>query len=214
MARVTCGTCMRDCSHATIALAACLTACVAGPGPVATATAGATAADTASARDRGGAGGPNAALSPRLGQRISAQDAARWDLNVFPDGTGLPAGRGNATQGAALFAKQCAVCHGPGGRGATAEELAGGTAPLTAQSPDKTIGLYWPYATTVFDFTRRAMPMFAPGSLSADEVYALTAYLLFANGVIAEVEEMNAQTLPKVRMPNRDGFVGIDAKPR
>lgn len=153
-------------------------------------------------------------LAPRLGQPLSAQEAARWDLSVFPDGRGLPPGRGTAVQGAALFADKCAVCHGPGGRGATAEELAGGSAPLTAKSPDKTIGLYWPYATTIFDFTRRAMPMFAPGSLSADEVYALTAYLLFTNGVIAEADEMNPTTLPNVRMPNRNGFVGIDATAR
>ncbi len=153
-------------------------------------------------------------VAPRLGQPLSAQEAARWDLSVFPDGRGLPAGRGTAVQGAALFAEKCAVCHGPGGRGASAEELAGGTAALTAKSPDKTIGLYWPYATTIFDFTRRAMPMFAPGSLSADEVYALTAFLLFANGLIAEGDEMNATSLPKVRMPNRHGFIGVDAKPR
>ena len=152
--------------------------------------------------------------APRLGKPLSPQEAARWDLNVFPDGRGLPAGRGTAVEGATLFAQKCAVCHGPGGRGATAEELAGGTAALTAPSPDTTSGLYWPYATTIFDFTRRAMPMFAPGSLSSDEVYALTAYLLFANGVIAEGDEMNAKSLPAVRMPNRNGFVGIDAKPR
>jgi mono/diheme cytochrome c family protein len=154
------------------------------------------------------------ATAPHLGKPLAREDAARWDLSVFPDGQGLPPGRGNATEGAALFASKCAVCHGTAGRGATAEELAGGTAPLTDKSPDKTIGLYWPYATTLFDFTRRAMPMFAPGSLSADEVYALTAYLLLANGVIAEAEEMNAASLPRVRMPNRNGFVGIDAKPR
>ena len=153
-------------------------------------------------------------LAPRLGRPISAEEAARFDLSVFPDGRGLPAGRGRAVQGAALYAEKCAACHGPGGRGATAEELAGGSAPLTARSPDKTIGLYWPYATTLFDFTRRAMPMFAPGSLSADEVYALTAYLLFVNGVIAEADEMNPTTLPNVRMPNRNGFIGIDAPAR
>ena len=152
------------------------------------------------------------ASAPRLGRPLSAQEAARWDLNVFPDGRGLPAGRGTAIEGAPLFEQKCAVCHGPGGRGATAEELAGGTSPLTARSPDKTIGLYWPHATTIFDFTRRAMPMFAPGSLSSDEVYAITAYLLFANGLIAEADEMNATSLPKVQMPNRNGFVGIDAK--
>lgn len=155
-----------------------------------------------------------AGVVAKLGRPLSPQEAARWDLSVFPDGRGLPAGRGNAVEGAVLFEQKCAVCHGPGGRGATAEELAGGTAPLTAKSPDKTIGLYWPHATTIFDFTRRAMPMFAPGSLSSDEVYALTAYLLFANGLIAEAEEMNAISLPKVQMPNRNGFVGIDAKPK
>ena len=154
------------------------------------------------------------ASAPRLGRPLSAAEAARWDLSVYPDGRGLPAGHGNAVEGAVLFEQKCVVCHGPGGRGATAEELAGGTAPLTDKSPDKTIGLYWPHATTIFDFTRRAMPMFAPGSLSSDEVYALTAYLLFANGLIAEAEEMNAATLPKVQMPNRNGFVGIDAKPK
>ena len=152
--------------------------------------------------------------APRLGRPVPAGVAAGAELNVFPDGRGLPAGRGTAAQGAPLFAQHCAVCHGGGGRGATAEELAGGTAPLTAKSPDKTIGLYWPYATTIFDFTRRAMPMFAPGSLTADEVYALTAYLLYANGLIGEGDEMNATSLPAVRMPNRKGFVGIDAETR
>jgi S-disulfanyl-L-cysteine oxidoreductase SoxD len=173
-----------------IAAAMAMCACVAAPST--------TAADAA----------------PRLGRPLSTQEAARWDLSVFPDGRGLPAGRGTAAQGAPLFVEKCAVCHGPGGRGASAEELAGGTAALTDKSPDKTIGLYWPYATTIFDFTRRAMPMFAPGSLSSDEVYALTAYLLFVNGVIAEADEMNAASLPKVQMPNRNGFVGVDANAR
>jgi S-disulfanyl-L-cysteine oxidoreductase SoxD len=112
-----------------------------------------------------------------------------------------------------VYAEKCASCHGEGGRGATAEELAGGTNQLNSKTPDKTIGLYWPYATTLFDLTRRSMPMNAPGSLTNDELYAVTAYLLFANGIIGERDEMNANTLPKVKMPNRDGFVGIDAKP-
>ena len=154
-----------------------------------------------------------AAKAPRLGKPISATNAGKWDLNVFPDGLGLPAGRGSAVEGRRIYTAQCASCHGEGGRGATAEELAGGTGPLDSKTPDKTIGLYWPYATTIFDFTRRAMPMNSPGSLTDDEVYALTAYLLFANNIIGEGEEMNARTLPKVKMPNRDGFVGIDAKP-
>jgi len=151
--------------------------------------------------------------APQRGHAVSQAEAQRWDRNVFPDGSGLPPGRGTAVEGAPLFQAKCARCHGPGGRGATAEELAGATQPLTSKTPDKTIGSYWPYATTIFDFTRRAMPMDAPASLSADEVYALTAYLLFANGVIGEHEVMDARSLPAVRMPNRDGFIGIDAKP-
>ena len=153
-------------------------------------------------------------LAPRLGKPVTAQDAAQAELNVFPDGRGLPPGRGTGVEGALLFEQKCAVCHGVGGRGGAAEELVGGTEPLNSKSPDKTIGLYWPFATTLFDFTRRAMPMNAPGSLTADEVYALTAYLLSAEKVIGERDEMNAATLPKVRMPNRDGFVWIDAKPK
>ncbi|WP_292446517.1 cytochrome c [Methylibium sp.] len=159
----------------------------------------------------GGDGG-NETAAPRLGQPIEAAAAARFDLNVFPDGRGLPPGRGNAVQGRALFQAQCVVCHGEGGRGASAEEVAGGSEPLTSEWPDKTIGLYWPHATTIFDFVRRAKPMTSPGSLSADEVYALTAYLLYANRVIGEHDEMNAKTLPQVRLPNRDGFSGVDAK--
>ncbi len=148
---------------------------------------------------------------PRLGRPVSAEQAARSSLNVFPDGRGLPPGRGTGVEGAALFKQHCALCHGEAGRGASAEELAGGSEPLTSAYPDKTIGLYWPYATTLFDLTRRSMPMFAPGSLSASEVYAITAYLLSANGVIGERDEMNSSSLPRVRMPNRDGFVGVDA---
>lgn len=149
--------------------------------------------------------------TPRLGRPVGAEQAARADLTVFPDGRGLPAGRGDALQGALLFERNCAACHGNGGRGAAAEELAGATEPLTSATPDKTIGSYWPYATTLFDFIRRAKPMAAPGSLSADEVYALTAYLLAANGVIGERDALDARSLPRVRMPNRDGFIGIDA---
>jgi cytochrome c len=150
--------------------------------------------------------------SPHLGKPATEADIAAWNLSIYPDGTGLPAGQGTAAQGKDLFAQRCAACHGEEGIGGTADELAGGTSPLDSEYPDKNIGMYWPYATTLFDFIRRAMPMDKPESLSDDEVYALTAYLLHRNGIIGEDEEMNAQSLPQVRMPNRDGFIWIDAK--
>lgn len=165
----------------------------------------------------GFAAGPIVALpaaqrpAPALGRPITADAAAAWDLTVFPDGRGLPPGRSTAIDGRALFDRRCASCHGPGGRGATADELVTPRHPLSDPDPDKSIGNYWPFATTLFDFIRRAMPMDAPGSLSADEVYALAAYLLYANGVIGEHDEMNPATLPAVRMPNRHGFDRVDA---
>jgi mono/diheme cytochrome c family protein len=152
--------------------------------------------------------------APRLGQPVTAAEVARWNGDVFPDGRGLPPGRGLAADGEALFKLHCQICHGPAGRGASAEELAGSSEPLTSETPDKTIGSYWPYATTLFDFIRRAKPMGAPGSLTNDEVYSLSAYLLRINGVIDAEQEMNARSLAAVRMPNRDGFVGVDAVPR
>lgn len=150
--------------------------------------------------------------APKLGKPMTVEDAATWDLSVFPDGKGLPAGKGNAAEGKTIFENQCASCHGDGGRGATAEELVADPQPLTEEAASKAIGPYWPYATTLFDFIRRSMPAGAPGSLSADEVYAVVAYLLSANKVIAETDEMNAKTLPAVKMPNRDGFDWIDVK--
>lgn len=150
--------------------------------------------------------------SPHLGRPASAADIAAWDLSIYPDGTGLPEGKGTAAQGKELFAQRCAACHGKEGVGGTADELAGGTSPLDSDHPDKNIGTYWPYATTLFDFIRRAMPMDTPESLSDGDVYALTAYLLNRNNIIGEGDEMNARTLPRVRMPNRDGFIWIDAK--
>lgn len=161
----------------------------------------------------GAAAAQNSGPLPRLGTPLPVDQAAQWNLNVFPDGTGLPPGRGTAIEGRALFVGKCQGCHGEGGQGASAEELIGGATPLNSATPDKTIGTYWPFATTIFDFTRRAMPMDRPGSLTDDEVYALTAYLLFANGIIGERQEVDATSLPRVRMPNRDGFIGIDATP-
>lgn len=152
--------------------------------------------------------------APRLGKPVSPSDAATLELTVFPDGTGLPPGRGKAVDGRSIFTLRCASCHGEAGKGATAEELSGRSGSLSSEEPDKTVGQYWPYATTLFDFIRRSMPLDAPGSLSADEVYALTAYLLQVNEVISENEEMNAITLPRVVMPNRYGFIAIDVQQR
>lgn len=149
---------------------------------------------------------------PRLGQPMSAADAAKWDKTIFPDGQGLPPGHGTAKEGRALYEQKCAGCHGQRGEGATAEELVGEPKPPTGEDPSKAIGPYWPYATTIFDFISRSMPPAAPGSLSANETYAITAYLLAANQIIGEGDEIGAATLPQVKMPNRDGFVWIDVK--
>jgi len=149
------------------------------------------------------------AESPMLGEPATAEEIAKWDIGIMPDGEGLPAGSGTAVEGKKIYDAKCSACHGPAGLGGSADELAGATMKLTDKWPEKTIGTYWPYATTLFDMIRRSMPMTAPRSLSNDEVYAVTAYLLHINGIIAEDEVMNAETLPKVIMPNRDGFINV-----
>ena len=147
------------------------------------------------------------ASGPGLGTPMTEADIAPWDISILPDGTGLPAGSGTPQQGATIFAAKCAVCHGEAGKGGSAAALVGGM-PLTGGiETTKTIANFWPYATTIFDFTRRAMPWPRPRSLTNDEVYALVAYVLSQNKIIGENDAMNAQTLPKVRMPNRDGFI-------
>lgn len=151
---------------------------------------------------------------PAFGEPATRAEIAHHDTMVFPDGSGLPPGHGNAATGALLYAKHCLACHGPGGRGGPGGELAGGTEPLTSDTPDQTIGSYWPYATTLFDFIRRAMPLQAPGSLSDDDVYALCAYLLAENGIIAPDSDLDAARLAAIVMPNRDGFIWIDVPRR
>src|SRR5688572_26382919 len=147
------------------------------------------------------------AQSPNLGQRTSEADVAAWDISILPDGSGLPPGSGTPEQGARIFAAKCAACHGQNGKGGSNAALVGG-APLTSGiDTTKTIRNFWPYATTLFDFTRRAMPWQQPRTLTNDEVYALTAYILSLNKIIGENDVMSAETLAKVRMPNRDGFI-------
>lgn len=151
--------------------------------------------------------------APRLGRPVPADEAQAASLAVYPDGRGLPPGAGRAIEGRDLYTLHCAACHGDRGRGGSAEELAGGIEPLTSAYPDRTVGLYWPYATTLFDLIRRSKPMQAPGSLQNDEIYALTAYLLFENGLMAETTPLDANSLAALRMPNREGFIAIDATP-
>lgn len=145
--------------------------------------------------------------APNLGQPISDAEIAAWDLSILPDGTGLPPGSGTPEQGAKIFAAKCALCHGPEAKGGTAASLVGGRALTDGIDTPKTIANFWPFTTTLFDFTRRAMPWQAPRTLTNEEVYALTAYILSLNKIIGPTDVMNAQTLPRVRMPNRDGFI-------
>jgi cytochrome c len=154
--------------------------------------------------------GPGSGPSPGpgLGKPVSAEDLAPWDISVGPDGVGLPPGGGTAKDGEATFAAKCQGCHNEKGAGTPNDRLVGGQGTLPGGKPAvKTVGSYWPYATTLFDYIRRAMPLYESKSLTNDEVYGVVAYLLTLNGVIGEGEMMNAQTLPKVTMPNREGFV-------
>jgi cytochrome c len=130
-----------------------------------------------------------------------------WDIDISPDGAGLPDGRGSVADGRRVYGEKCAVCHGAHGEGGPMDRLVGGMNSLSDAKPVKTIGSFWPYATTVFDYVRRAMPFNAPQSLSDNEVYALTAYLLHLNGILGADATLDAATLTAVRMPNRDGFV-------
>jgi len=155
----------------------------------------------------GFAAGPALAAGPNLGKPVTQAELATWDISILPDGKGLPPGSGTPAQGAKVYAQKCTLCHGENGRGATSSALVGG-APLTSGIETvKTISNFWGYSTTLFDFIRRAMPWQQPRSLSNDEVYALCAYILSLNKLIGENDAMNAETLPRVKMPNRDGFI-------
>ena len=148
------------------------------------------------------------AETPDLGRPATPEEIALWDISIGPDGAGLPPGNGRPQEGEAVYAAKCLGCHGEKGAGKPNDQLAGGIGTLTGeQTAVKTVGSFWPYATTLFDYVRRAMPFNAPRSLSNDEVYAVCAYILQLNGIIGESGVMNAQTLAKVQMPNRDGFI-------
>jgi mono/diheme cytochrome c family protein len=157
-------------------------------------------------------GSPASSKGPNLGRVASAQEVAAWDIGIPPSGAGLPPGSGGVKQGAVVYASKCQSCHGVNGAGNPADALVGGKGSLATKAPVRTVGSYWPYATTLFDYVRRAMPIQNPMSLTDDEVYAVSAYILNLNGIVAGDAEMNAQTLPQVKMPNRDGFVDYSRK--
>jgi mono/diheme cytochrome c family protein len=150
------------------------------------------------------------AQTPNLGRPVAPDELAAWDISIAPDGGGLPPGGGTAPQGEAVYVADCQSCHGEKGAGKPNDPLVGGQGTLVGEGmPVKTVGSFWPYATTLFDYIRRAMPLNAPKSLTDDQVYAVSAYILRLNGIIEDHDEMNAKTLPAVRMPNRDGFVAF-----
>jgi S-disulfanyl-L-cysteine oxidoreductase SoxD len=155
------------------------------------------------------AGTRGAMEGPSLGREATPAQIAGWDISVGPDGIGLPSGRGTPATDATVYEQKCLICHGAKGAGQPNDRLVGGQGTLASKAPVRTIGSYWPYATTVFDYVRRAMPYIQPHSLSNDQVYAVTAYLLHLNGIIGERDEMNAQTLPAVKMPNVGNFVPV-----
>jgi cytochrome c len=149
------------------------------------------------------------AQSPKygVGRTPTPQEIHAQDISIAPDGTGLPPGSGTDVQGKEVYASRCARCHGGQGQGGDEGALVGGQGSLRTPKPLKTVGSYWPYATTLFDYIRRVMPFKQPGTLTANQVYALSAHILHLNGIIAEDAVMDAKTLPKVTMPNRTGFV-------
>ena len=152
-----------------------------------------------------------------FGTPATADEIAAWDVDVRPDGAGLPPGSGTPSQGAAIYARKCSACHGRTGTEGPFDRLVGreprhGFPFGRDPSAVKTIGNYWPFATTVYDYVNRAMPLDAPGSLKPDEVYSLVAFLLWRNEIITNTAVMNAQTLPRVVMPARDRFVPDDRR--
>jgi S-disulfanyl-L-cysteine oxidoreductase SoxD len=143
------------------------------------------------------------------GRPAAAEEIRRLDITVFPDGRGLPVGKGTAAQGEAVYKEKCAVCHNDVGEGREKQypALKGGIGSLATRKPVKTVGSYWPYATTVFDYINRSMPFDHPRSLAPADVYAVTAFVLYLNGLVERERELNEKTLPQVAMPNRNGFV-------
>ncbi|MFB6449081.1 c-type cytochrome [Bradyrhizobium tunisiense] len=142
-----------------------------------------------------------------FGRPASAEEIKAWNIDVTPDGTGLPDGHGDVARGQQVFEENCSACHGTKGEGGLADRLVGGRGTLATDHPVKTVGSFWPYATTLFDYVRRAMPYPAPQTLGDDDTYAVVAYILHLNEIVPANAVLDRGSLPKVRMPNRDGFV-------
>lgn len=147
-----------------------------------------------------------------IGHTATPAQIQSWNIDVAPDGKNLPAGNGSVARGKEVYVNQCAACHGAQGQGGLGDRLVGGEGTLATAAPVKTVGSYWPYATTLYDYIRRAMPFNAPQSLSNADVYAVSGYVLFLNGLVDERAVVDAKTLTDLKMPNRDGFVG-DSRP-
>jgi cytochrome c len=147
-----------------------------------------------------------AMTAPGLGQPADTARMSAWDIDVSPDGVGLPDGHGSVAKGAAVFAEKCQMCHGVAGAGGAADRLTGGIGTLRAAQPVKTVASYWPYATTLFGFVRAGMPITAPRSLTASEVYAVCAYLLSIDHIVPQDAVLDRNSLPAIVMPNRNGF--------
>ena len=147
-----------------------------------------------------------------IGRAATPAEIAGWNIDVGGDGSNLPPGSGSVSHGSEVFDQQCAACHGAKGEGGVGDRLVGGQGTLATPKPVRTVGSYWPYAPTLFDYIRRAMPQNAPQSLSNDDVYAVSAYILSLNGLLPANATLDAKSLAAIKMPNRNMFVG-DPRP-
>jgi cytochrome c len=156
---------------------------------------------------------PIQAQSPYgIGRAATPAEIAGWNIDVDRDGNNLPSGSGSVSRGHDVFDQQCAACHGTRGEGGVGDRLVGGQGTLATPEPVRTVGSYWPYAPTLFDYIRRAMPQNAPQSLSNDDVYAVSAYILNLNGLLPADATLDAKMLSAIKMPNRNMFAG-DPRP-
>lgn len=156
---------------------------------------------------------PATTAADDLGQPATQSQIKAWNDDVSPSGDNLPPGSGSVSQGQHIYAASCAACHGAQGQGGPMDRLVGGAGSLNTAKPVKTVGSYWPHATTVFDYIRRAMPFTSPGTLTNDQVYAVAGYILYMNGIVPQNAVMNAKSLAALKMPNQPNFLKKDPRP-